>query len=51
MSKSDFRRLDMRIAYPWPVDVDMPQDVSEMGLDEAIYGVTQMPQPDTEEQK
>lgn len=42
MSKPDFRRLDTRIAYPWPVDALMPQDVSGMGLEETIYGASQI---------
>lgn len=38
MGKPDFRRLNTRIAYPWPVDAEMPQDVSGMGMDETLYG-------------
>ncbi|GAB6854049.1 hypothetical protein [Asaia astilbis] len=39
MSKPhDFHRADVRIAYPWPVEVQMPEDVSGVGIDEAIYG-------------
>ncbi|KXV48732.1 hypothetical protein AD945_06145 [Gluconobacter albidus] len=31
------RGLDVRIAYPWQVDVIMPDDVSGLGIDEVIY--------------
>ncbi|NVN06055.1 hypothetical protein HW509_10710 [Asaia spathodeae] len=33
----DFHRADIRIAYPWPVEVSMPEDVTGIGIDEAIY--------------
>lgn len=31
------RGLDVKIAYPWPVDQIMPDDVSDLSLDEIIY--------------
>lgn len=33
----DFRRLDTRIAYPWPVEVIEIEDVSDLSLDEILY--------------
>lgn len=37
-SKKDLRRLDARIAYPWNIEAEMPEDVTGMGTDEQIYG-------------
>ncbi|MBS1034996.1 hypothetical protein [Gluconobacter cerinus] len=31
------RGLDVKIAYPWPVDRVMPEDVSGLSIDEQIY--------------
>lgn len=31
------RGLDVKIAYPWPVDRVMPEDVSDLSIDEQIY--------------
>jgi len=45
MSKPrDFHKANVHIAYPWPVDADMPDDVTGMGIDEALYG-----EPDNDE--
>ncbi|MFE8872129.1 hypothetical protein ACE4RV_02890 [Acetobacter persici] len=45
MGKPDFRRLNTRIAYPWPVDVEMPQDIDGVSIDETIYGASQIAEP------
>lgn len=38
MTNPRFKRLDAQIAYPWPVDAEMPDDVAGMDMSEAIYG-------------
>lgn len=39
MGKPDFRRLNTRIAYPWPVDAEMPADIN-MGIGAFVIGET-----------
>lgn len=40
MKPSDLRKLNTRVAYPWPLGDDMPDDVTGMGTDEIIYGAS-----------
>lgn len=40
-NKQQLRRLSTHIAYPWEVGNPMPDDVSDMGVDEALYGEQQ----------
>lgn len=34
----EFSRLYTKIAYPWPVEADMPSDVTDMDMSDVIYG-------------
>lgn len=46
MSKPrDFHKANVQIAYPWPVEVEMPEDVTGVGIDEAIYGEAPAEEP------
>lgn len=38
MNRRKFKRIDAQIAYPWPVEAQMPDDVSGMDVSETIYG-------------
>lgn len=38
MTNPRFKRLDAQIAYPWPVDAEMPDDITGMDMSETIYG-------------
>ena len=51
MSKPrDFHKANVQIAYPWPVDAEMPVDVTGMGIgiDETLYGEPDNDEPDAE---
>lgn len=45
MSRPRFKGLNTEIAYPWPVDAAMPQDVSGLDMSEIIYGTSQIAGP------
>ncbi|GBR48229.1 hypothetical protein [Gluconobacter roseus] len=40
MNRRDFLKLNTQVAYPWPVEQLMPDDVSDLSLDEQIYSAT-----------
>jgi len=37
MNRRDFYKLNTRVANPWPVEQVMPDDVSNLSLDEQLY--------------
>lgn len=41
MKPSDLRKLNTRVAYPWPLGEPMPDDVTGMATDEVIYFQTE----------
>lgn len=44
----EFSRLDTKIAYPWPVEADMPPDVTDMDMSDVIYGPYAPPQSESD---
>lgn len=45
MKRTDLRKLNARIAYPWELGSEMPQNVADLGIDEMIYGASQIAEP------
>ncbi|OAZ72421.1 hypothetical protein SRCM100623_00960 [Acetobacter pasteurianus] len=45
MKPSDLRKLNTRVAYPWPLGEPMPDDVTGLATDEIIYGTSQIADP------
>ncbi|GAA3674901.1 hypothetical protein [Acetobacter lovaniensis] len=44
----EFSRLDTKVAYPWPVEADMPPDVTDMDMSDVIYGPYVVPQSESD---
>ncbi|MFT8896278.1 MAG: hypothetical protein ABF968_04865 [Acetobacter sp.] len=45
MKPSDLRKLNARVAYPWELGSEMPKNVADLGIDEMIYGASQIAEP------
>ncbi|MFT8367538.1 MAG: hypothetical protein ABF646_02175 [Acetobacter papayae] len=44
----EFNGINTKIAYPWPVEADMPADVTDMDMSDVIYGPYVAPQSESD---